>query len=313
MEIQLTQQDGLLAFDDASTSHYLTWNPMVFHAEFHRICQQIYQQMRPEPAYGQSALHKVGFDVIDQMVPADEARGLSDIYAHEAIEQEGSANTVITPSPKLKTDIINVINNYLAGTEALIESYLGCFFRVHHVDLMRSRPAEDLGHSYKWHRDFDPMSKIHILIYLTDCGPESPATEFMNLDDTRRCVDQGYIFPAQTKRIDNIGSLFEDGTAPIKTVRPELKAGDATIFTPSRILHRGVMFDEDYRDLLVLNILPSLNPWDAEIDHLGTERLFAPSDTLFFDPFTQFKPLIESADGIEVPIWAQHGYHFPLT
>ncbi|MDD9876298.1 MAG: hypothetical protein OXR84_02520, partial [Magnetovibrio sp.] len=197
--------------------------------------------------------------------------------------------------------------------EELIEAYLGCFFRIDHIEMMRSRPAEISGKSYEWHRDFDPMAKIHILIYLTVSGPLIRTTFFANVADTRRCVEQGYAFPPRSRRVADINSLFPDDADPIVPTRPTLAAGDATIFTPSRILHRGIIHDTEYRDLLVLNILPSMNPWENEIAHLGTERLFIGRSTLWFDPFTRFKPSMAGHNRVQVPLWAQLGYHFPLV
>lgn len=313
-ELQITASDGLLAIDPEASADFLSWNPLQFHAEFHRICQQIFAQINPQFEAGETMLHTRGHEVVHGCIPMDVARSLSDAYSDEIEDQNETANTKLAPSSDLALKVVETVRRCLDSPLARhLETYLGCYFRVDHVELMRSRDAQVTGKSYLWHRDFDPMSKIHLLIYLTDCGPDAPATIFTSLEDTRRCANEGYAFPPRSKRVADLAEVLADDVPPPVLSRPELKAGDATLFTPSRILHRGDASGAVHRDLLVLNILPSLNPWNMEIDHLGKERLFQGRSTLFYDPFTREKPSISGYDGVDVPFWAQQGYHFPLV
>lgn len=90
----------------------------------------------------------------------------------------------------------------------------------------------------------------------------------------------GVCFSGPLEAIADLATLFPSDDTSISPVRPALSAGDATVFTPSRILHRGDLPGAGVRDLLVLNILPSLNPWDRELAAFPFARLFAGRSTL---------------------------------
>lgn len=312
MQHEISLDDGLLAFSDDVAAHLLDRSPLDFHAEFHRICQQVYGQIKNRPTVDTSALKDTGFDVFSEFASARMAHGLSEAYGREVEVQRGEANSVIEPSEALKEHVMEVARHCLTDEfERYIESYFGCFFRIDHFDLMRSRPYDQPGDSYKWHRDLDPMAKIHVMIYLTDSGDNSPATLFARLADTRRCAEKGYVFPPQSRRIHDLNELFSEGDREIVPVRPKLKAGDATIFTPSRILHRGIIHEDEFRDVLLLNILPSMNPWGSEINRLGLDRHFVGRNTLWIDPYSRFKPSLPTDKKFEIPKWVQLGHHFP--
>ncbi len=316
MEMRLSQQDGLIAFDPGSTDFLLEQNPMEFHSEFHRICQRLFPEVRlelPQPGSLATALTSNGHGVERSFLSRETARAVSAAFDCLVNESSASVNAKINADIGLQEQIVSVISEaLLSGIGDELEAYLGCFFRIDHCDLMRSRLAPDSGASFLWHRDFDPMAKLHVLIYLTDCEAESPATLFTNFQDTRRCAQVGYSFPARSKRIADLAMLFPSGDTPISLVRPTLSAGDATVFAPSRILHRGDVRGHGVRDLIVLNIVPSLNPWDRELAAFPVARLFANRSTLWYDPFSRDKLSIAGHDEVSAPIWAELAYQFPL-
>ena len=316
MELKILQQNGLVAFDPGSTDFLLQQNPIDFHSEFHRICQQIYPQVRPElPQSGDlaTALTSCGHGVEKSFLPKESANALSAAFDDRVDKSAGSVNVKIDADADLRRQIVTMISEALQGRVGdQLEAYLECFFRIDHCELMRSRLAPNAGPSFLWHRDFDPMAKLHILIYLTDCNAESPATLFTSFEETRRCAQVGYAFPARSKRIADLASLFPSDVNPISPARPALSAGDATVFAPSRILHRGDIPGSGVRDLLVLNILPSLNPWDRELAAFPVSRLFAGRSTLWYDPYSRDKPSLAGHNEISAPVWAEMAYPFPL-
>ena len=95
-----------------------------------------------------------------------------------------------------------------------------------------------------------------------------------------------------------------------------LDAGDAVIFAAPRILHRGVAPKRGYRDILVLNTVPSLVPWRATLEEFGTNHLFSidggTRNTLLTDPFDPLMPFFRGKPGpIDMPPWAMFGGMLP--
>ena len=289
---------------------------MEFHSEFHRICQKIYPQVRsqlPQPGDLAIALTSRGPGVERSFLSNDLACALSTVFDDLADDSSESVNAKIDVDSNLQKQIVAMISETLhGGVGDQLEAYLECFFRIDHFELMRSRLAPNSGASFLWHRDFDPMAKLHVLIYLTDCDADSPATLFTNFEETRQCAQAGYAFTARSKRIPDLGALFPSDNSPISPVRPALSAGDATVFAPSRILHRGDVPGAGVRDLLVLNIVPSLNPWDRELAVFPVARMFVSRSTLWYDPFSRYKPAVAGHNEVSAPVWAELAYPFPL-
>ena len=92
--------------------------------------------------------------------------------------------------------------------------------------------------------------------------------------------------------------------------RPLLDIGDATIFDAARIMHRGVAPAGKLRDVVVLNILPSLNPWQEDMEFLGNERLFEHRGTFFTNPFVLGYPKIRRCPELNLPGWYVYGHYF---
>ena len=259
------------------------------------------------------ALKSRGHGVEKSFLPNESARALSAVFDGLVDDSSGSVNAKIDADSYLQEQILAMIAETLhGGVGDQLEAYLECFFRIDHLELMRSRLAPNSGASFLWHRDFDPMAKLHVLIYLTDCDANSPATLFTNFEETRRCAQAGYAFTARSKRIPDLGTLFPSDAPLISPVRPALGAGDATVFAPSRILHRGDVPGAGVRDLLVLNIVPSLNPWNRELAAFPVARLFVGRSTLWYDPYSRDKPALAGHNELSAPVWAELAYPFPL-
>ena len=320
MEIKVVPKDGLLTIDPTAVDALLQGTPCHFHSHFHHICQNIYTQRTGKTSISDD-LDDIGFGVIKNFASLNDAKKLRDSYSAMISKPSNSANTVITPNElreaqqsKLKTQITSMVLKAMEnGVAELIENHLGCFFRIDHIQCIRTQHAYAPGISFRWHRDFEPMAQVHIILYLTACDEDSPATIFTTLEDTRRLADLGYHFPFSVSdgRVEDINSLIPKDTLPIKLHRPLLDIGDATIFDAARIMHRGVAPAGKLRDVVVLNILPSLNPWDQELNFLGKERLFELRNTMFTNPFELGSPNIEiNHDCLGAPDWYLQSNYF---
>ena len=260
MEIKVVSRDGLLIIEPTVVDALLQGTPCHFHSRFHQICQEIYTQ-RIGKASIPDVLEDIGFGVIKNFASLNDAKKLGEFYSAMIARPSSSANTIISPNDELKTQITaTVIQAMKNGVAERIENHLACYFRIDHIQCMRTQHAYMPGVSFNWHRDYEPMAQVHIILYLTACDEDSPATIFTTLEDTRRLADLGYHFPSSVSddRVEDINSLIPESDRPVKLHRPLLDIGDATIFNAARIMHRGDVPAGKLRDVVVLNILPSL-------------------------------------------------------
>lgn len=118
MELKISQQNGLIAFDPGSSDLLLEQNPLEFHSEFHRICQQIYPQVRPElpqPGDLATALTSRGHGVEQSFLSSELVRALSAAFDDLVNESSESVNAKIDADAYLQEQIVAMISEALRG------------------------------------------------------------------------------------------------------------------------------------------------------------------------------------------------------
>ncbi|MEK9723238.1 MAG: hypothetical protein VW405_07105, partial [Rhodospirillaceae bacterium] len=224
-------------------------------------------------------------------------------------------NTAVPMDDALRANLAALLPTILsAEVTAMVEAYMGCHFRVVQCQLYRTETGGKPHVSFLWHRDMEPMAQVHVMVYFTASGPGDPGTEFLSLEDSRRMAMHGYAFPTFDERVADLADALPAGEPAPAAIRPELAAGDATIFAAPRLLHRGIDGSGGARDVFLLNLLPSLVPWQHDTARFGHDHLFWTgdgSDTLQTDPFRLILEPFTRHTGRPVSDWAILGDLLP--
>lgn len=335
-DVQLVRKGAIWRVDQKYVPDLMALEPMVRHAVHHRICQNVYKQTKGEPpAPKDRSLNERGVALLPKRIPAALAGRLSEFTTELLRSNEGKpkvdyggfdefkiddANVTVSVPKQMQSVFLDLLPAIIdAEAEAMVEAYLGSFFRIDHCALYRTRRTNEPLVSFRWHRDVASMGQVHIMLYLTPSGDGRGATEFIPLADTRRMAEIGYSFVNPDQReaeLDDVRGLA--GPRP-EVFRPSLDPGDAVVFGAPRILHRGVQPAEGFRDVLLLVLLPSTVPWRVEIEELGRDHLLvgADRDAYMSNPFVPFNPAKpERRDGLATgttppPGWSQLSYFWP--
>ncbi len=313
MELKFIEEDGLPVLIEETAAKLTQLGPFVSHSNFHRLCQLVYNKNQETKPSGQHTdLNRLGYHVIRSFTSSQSASTFSKLFSNEINKTSVSTNTSITPSGDLKLKVMDLITSSMGvDVERLIESYFSSYFRIDHFQLFRTQVAPEVEVSFRWHRDLEPISQLHIMLYLTDSKEGDATTVFTSLEDTRRCAKHGYTFPDFKDRLDDINLCLPEGAPRVEVSHPILAAGDATIFAAPRILHKGCTPRQNHRDVLLINILPSLVPWQKEIEVLGYQHLFDERNTFFINPFARGAPSYSSEDFVyAVPDWVAQSNFF---
>lgn len=152
-----------------------------------------------------------------------------------------------------------------------VDEMIAGFFRseylVHWVtfSLTRQAPEQPIV-SFKWHCDKGPSSHLKLIVYLNPTAEHGGNTEFMDLDDTLAVAQQGYLFGWSKTRTGDVAHLSRLAGRPLATEVREREAGEAVLFQPSRVLHRGVSPTRGDRLAATLCLLPSPVHWRRAFD-----------------------------------------------
>ncbi|MCH7936436.1 MAG: hypothetical protein IH994_05005 [Proteobacteria bacterium] len=304
------------------------------HAAYHDTCRKVYAMANPEVSAPETVLAKRGVDLVRGSLTREHAASLSNEITNllEARGPGGGAHGPITDNPDevsvrvpyegalldMLKDALPLILNPEA--EGLLESYYGSYFRIDSTSCNRTHPIDEHTISFLWHRDVAPMAQVHIMVYLTDSGPQKGLTLFLDLEQTKTAAKLGYHYTKVTqkrglKRDDegvperrlHLDDLFEQAGKDLTVNRPDPKAGDSLLFAAPRVLHRGSLPTEGYRDVFLLVLQPSFVPWRQDIEDFGYDHIFTDcgKDTLYTNPFKSLAPALPKDGNSTLTSWEQ--------
>ena len=305
MEITFRREGRHISASEEDMEAIAAMEPFHRHVGHHHACRQVYPQ---DQEHQPSDLSREGLGQYPGLLTAEEAGAIS-LLAGQILEEKGpdggafgplpsapeEANVSVPPDKRLAEAVagkFDNIFNHQAVTD--LEGYLGCHFRIDTASVYRTHPVEKSTISFQWHRDMAPMSQVHFMVYLTPGGDDCGATDFLNLQQTEEAAVQGYHYGNLEDRTDDIDEVFAPLGKTAEVTRPELDPGDGLIFSAPRVLHRGWLPKEGFRDVMLFILLPSMVPWNYEIEDFGTDHLFLSENknTLHANPFVPFNPNI---------------------
>lgn len=142
-----------------------------------------------------------------------------------------------------------------------ITAIFGSEYYVHSLVANRTMPAKESRRSFLWHGDRGPKNFLKINMFLDATADHGGTTEFLDLESSKGFEDAGYTFGANSRRVSDIAPIARKFGGSVNVIHPQLDAGEAFIFFPSRSLHRGYLPTRGIRHMLSVVLLPSPIPW----------------------------------------------------
>jgi hypothetical protein len=234
--------------------------------QFHDFCRDRLLRSVPD---AETALERHGVEQLRVWAEADASRLLDRIRSgFRAIPFRRNGGRV----HEYRIDDADFTSELLAAAlTPAVDARVVRFFRseyfVHWFVITRAQPQQHGNfNSFRWHCDKGPRAHLKLLVYLNGHEEHGGATEFLDLATTREFERSGYLFGAVADRRSDLSSLAVRAGAPYCPDRWRGAAGEASLFTPSRVLHRGVMPNRKPRYMLGICLLPSPIPWRAALE-----------------------------------------------
>lgn len=328
MNIQIVQEGRHVYVHPEQAHELLKLTPWRRHAVYLEFCRNFYRpRRRPKP----TQLAKTGVEAFRKLLGVNEAADLSRMVG-TALEKRGTDDGAFGPLPQTPEEPnVRVLGDapleqavsrclkkiFCPRLASALEAYFDSYFRIDHLSIFRTHPVKKPLVSFLWHRDFVPMTQVHVMVYLTPGGDGGGETHFLDIEQTREAAIAGYHYITIADRIDDISKVLKKRNVAAKIVRPTLKPGDAVVFGSPRVLHRGLLPETRYRDTMIFILLPSAVPWNYEIEDFGATHLFVRTDkdTLNTNPFLKFCPLDPHIDvgrtEKSLEPWAALGHMMP--
>jgi hypothetical protein len=233
----------------------------VGYAEYAARCRAAFRREPPPPADGELA--RRGFTYL-RALDAPTALSLASDLEHrrpQLLKKDSRHLEGFRVEDRQWTR--DLLERILQGdVDRAIAGYFGSEYLVHWVALALTRPVvggESV--SFRWHCDKGPSQHLKIIVYLNPTADHGGNTEFMDRDDTLAVAREGYLFGWSKLRTSEVEDLSRLAGRPLATRLEERDAGEAVLFEPSRVLHRGVTPTRGPRLTATLCLLPSPVHW----------------------------------------------------
>lgn len=194
-------------------------------------------------------LLKNGFEKVSALSDEEcaEIRAFMDVGA--GAQKQRSAKLLVLER-LLKDNIDQRIAAYF-GSE-----YIPLWFRFY-----RAVPDESPNASFRWHCDGGPSKHLKILLYLNGVDEHGGDTLFVSRETTEAFKRLDYVFCEINRRVEDLAPMAKKNGIPFAPVSLTPGAGDALLFEPMSIMHRGSWPTKTSRDLIQVCLLPSPGHW----------------------------------------------------
>jgi hypothetical protein len=236
------------------------------YAEYLSRCRAVF---RRAPVPDDTDLAQKGFTYLRALTTDAAAACIRDLQQHHAPQllkkdSQHLEGFRVADRQWLKQLLCDVLQGRM---DESIAAFFGSEYLVHWVAFSLTRQApEQQSVSFRWHCDKGPSAHLKLIIYLNPTAEHGGNTEFIDLADTLAVAQRGYLFGWSKTRTGDVERLARMAGRGLATQLQERAAGEAVLFQPGRVLHRGVSPTRGDRLTATLCLLPSPVHWQRAFD-----------------------------------------------
>ena len=195
-------------------------------------------------------LRRVGWDVVNTDV---------DFVARDDVEGDSAKEMG-------KTLSLIYLRECLDPNDEQIRQYFSCDYAPISLSVVRVGPGED-NVSMRWHCDSGPTRHLKMLVYLNETDGATGVIERMDTDLFFRA---GYAYCGLEQRLGDDGTrtFALEQEIPWNPAFVTPPPGQALLFEPALVLHRGKAPTEEERVMLQIILVPETRLWRDHFDSL---------------------------------------------
>ncbi len=231
------------------------------YGEYHEYCQARFKR-EAEAAPG-TDLQQQGFEYFTALKEQEAVRRCEELHGYSSGLIKKDSKHLEGFQSADKSWVEELLGMVLTGpVDQRILEYFKSEYLLHWVTFSVTRQArEQKSVSFRWHCDKGPSAHLKLIVYLNPTGEHGGNTEFINLEDSKAVARHGYLFGWSKSRTSDIQRLSRIAGRELTSHASPLRAGQAVLFQPAQVLHRGFSPDRGDRLVLTLCILPSPVHW----------------------------------------------------
>jgi hypothetical protein len=267
---QLTREAKFQVNAHRSLKRYRNVLPYSINRRYDEYWSECKSAFVGDRTFTSSELDRPGFAVLPGCLSPDRAALLSGRMTR-AIEQnsniwlppEWKGNYIVITNPlgAVGRDVFEMVDE---RAEAAVTNFFQSHFRILFLDAGRHIATSIVGGSFRWHNDSMPVPVISLFVYLTKTDEHGGGTTFLDADTSNCIIDAGYRWYPSRYRALEIEEFATPRGIQVTQRRFHLEPGDGVLWHNS-ILHKGIVPDHGYRDLITLLFVPNKRPWREQL------------------------------------------------
>lgn len=154
-----------------------------------------------------------------------------------------------------------------------LTALFGAEYRIKWFSCQRVVYDQDANISFLWHKDMGPSEHAKMIVYLSDTSETGGRTDFIDAETTEQLRQAGYDFVDLQERFEDLRPFAEERDIPLTVYDAPYVKGEAVLFHPVDVLHRGVKPHLAPRYTITLCLVPHDEPWTAWLDNYSPDEI----------------------------------------
>jgi len=214
-----------------------------------------------------------GFDCVP-VITQETASKLMHYLKTEYLDKQALERTPDQQEFPLKDKklFMGFLEEIFQGTvDDMILSYFQSEYTVLFCSMIVTYPVSEKditfkGISFKWHSDVAPDFHLKLLVHLNDAEEHKGGTRCIHREQTKRFKEIGYVFNDLGNRLSDLTQLAKQFNIDYQEELLSPRTGEAIIFQPSNVLHRGSWPQKGPRYIINLGLVPSRIHWREMVE-----------------------------------------------
>ena len=163
-------------------------------------------------------------------------------------------------------------------TDAKLLNFFGSEYVPYWYRMTHTEPNNAGKRSFLWHCDKGPKKWAKILLYFTNVSDTGGNTFMLTKNTTDAISALDYTFGPANKRTSDLEGMAKQNNIEFEQISFDVNAGQAVLFEPGTLLHRGKLPEHARRTIMQILILPSPKPWREALPMLRIANLKSRND-----------------------------------
>ena len=204
-----------------------------------------------------------GFTRVRVMPETDAQKIRSEFDREDAALRERKASAI---SQTLQVTNLSALKEVVAKAitpevENILKEYFASEFCAYWYSMQRALPNKQAARAFLWHCDKGPTMHAKMLLYFTAVEDTGGNTYLVDRATTVALDKAGYVFGSQKDRVEDLQDFANRKGVEFKPFSFDMTPGEAILFLPQKVLHRGVLPTKAPRFIMQVTFLPSKMHW----------------------------------------------------